>query len=98
MIAADGMSADAEKSMLAFFKEHGLGWWHRIPNFWLITDPRGNMTATVLRDKIQDLRSPGAKATLVMQIHEDITWAGLYPDGDSKHDEFDWLNQTWTKD
>lgn len=98
LIAADGMNGDAEKAMIAFFREHGLGWWHHVPNFWLLADRSDKMTAVMLRDKIKTLRSADAKACLVMQIHDDITWAGLYPSGSTNRDEFDWIKKTWSGD
>lgn len=96
IVATDGLSSDAEKAMIAFFREHGLGWWHRIPNFWLVTDRKDKITAVAIRDKIKEIRGPNSKSTLVMQIHDDITWAGLYPSTGAKRDEFDWIKATWS--
>jgi hypothetical protein len=95
IVAADGMSKEAESSLVEFFREKRLGWWHRIPNFWLVTDRSETVTVNEIRDKIQKLRSDNARSCLVMQIYDDIDWAGLYPNSGAKRDEFDWLKSTW---
>jgi hypothetical protein len=95
MIAVDGLSSSAETDFVQFLRENGLGWWHRLPNFWLITDRKQKVTAKLLRDKIKELRTEPSKGCLVMQVNEDITWAGLYAIGSQGRDEFDWLKKTW---
>lgn len=94
-VAADGMGKDEYVAFIEFLRDNKLGWWHCIPNVWLITDRSGKMTASALRDKISELRTQNATSCLVMQVHDDITWAGLYPNGSTKRDEFDWIKRTW---
>ncbi|KRC79957.1 hypothetical protein [Sphingomonas sp. Root241] len=92
-IVTASLSEAGEKAFLAYLKEHGVGWWHRAPSFWLlVTRRQGAISVIGIRDKLRELGITSAVA-LVMEIPEDITWAGLHPP--DRKDTFDWLRNTW---
>jgi hypothetical protein len=93
IIAAEGLSKDSEAELIAYFREHRMAWWHHIGNFWLATDRRDLATARAIRDKIKEVRG---KPCLVMQIQDDVTWAGIRRAG--RTDTFNWLSETWSGD
>ena len=95
LVAAEGLSKEADGKFIEYLKENGCGWWHRISNFWLITDRKDVITASGLRDKIMELHESG-KPCLVMQVNEDVTWAAVKRSG--QPDMFDWLQNTWRKE
>ena len=67
-----------EAAFLAFLKEQNMGWWHRVPNVWLLTSRKEEVSATLIRDKLRAIGTTSPSA-LVMQVPEDVTWAGLMP-------------------
>jgi hypothetical protein len=88
MIAAQ-MTTESEKELIAFFRKNKLGWWHRVPNFWLVVDSNDKVDVSSIRDA---LKGKAKLTSLVMEINEDITWAGLHQ---APSDSFDWLKSTW---
>lgn len=92
-VAVEGLTPEQEKSLLGYFKEQGVAWWHHIANVWLIVDRKDNVSAQGIRDKIKEIATMGGPC-LIMQVHDDITWSGLYRSG--RKDTFDWIKKTWT--
>lgn len=91
-VVAVEMTADQEKQFIAFLRSKKMGWWHRVSNFWLITSKSDEVDASFIRDNLRTIGT--AKPTsLVMQIHEDIDWAGLF--AETSGDTFEWLGKTW---
>jgi hypothetical protein len=95
LVAAEGLTKEAEGKMVEYFREKKLGWWHHVANFWLLTDASNTVTAEEIRDKIQSLRTAGSPI-LVMQVDKHRGWAGTFPN--AKPDMFKWVRETWSKD
>ncbi|MBL0000491.1 MAG: hypothetical protein IPO97_05520 [Sphingomonadales bacterium] len=58
----------------------------------VIFDRSNKITATEIRDKIKQINTSGGPC-LVMQVHDDITWAGLNRAG--RDNTFDWVKKSW---
>ena len=78
-----------------FIKDNKLGWWHWISNMWLLVDSSGQMTASILRDKICKLYSENRVMVIELDGDRD-TWAGFGPT--QPKNMFDWIKQNWGKD
>jgi len=94
VVADNAMSDEQEKQFIAWLRDEvRVGWWHYLKGFWLIADRYERISATAIRDKLKMIKSP-LGAILVMEIHDDITWAGVHLPG--RTDTFDWLPRQWT--
>ncbi|ENG7518036.1 hypothetical protein ABVD55_001181 [Vibrio harveyi] len=93
IVAAQGMSVDAEKQLKDYFQENGLGWWHWIENVWLITSNRDDINATDIHDKID--KSPVNVRVLVIEIDRSKDWTGYGPSTENNN-MFEWLRTSWT--
>lgn len=91
-IVAGDMSAESEKAFIAYIRGLGIGWWHRIPNFWLLITSKEEITATSIRDFIFELSRKNNKV-LVMEIDEDKDWATILPENEPG--TFDWVKKAW---
>jgi hypothetical protein len=49
------MTPAEERSLVQEFSK--FGWWHNLPNAWLIAAPEGALDVTVIRQKIQNINS-----------------------------------------
>jgi hypothetical protein len=90
VVGIESMTAEQEKSFLEYIRDKRMGWWHWIPNLWLITGSDA-VGCSDIRDKLMNLAP--AKNTLVLAVNP-VTWAGFGPKSD-KRDMFRWLNRTW---
>lgn len=70
----------------------GCGWWHWLPNFWLVKDSADAITVTMIRDWIHSIN--GDARALVMQV-EETTWAALVKPGANGKSMSEWLKNTW---
>lgn len=96
VVAVDSSTPEQAEKLGEYIKNNGLGWWHWLNNFWLLTDQYGKKTASDIRSDLKDI-FPGVHL-LVLQIdREGDTWSGFGPSGDKK-DMFAWLKSTWDKD
>ena len=95
VVTLNSSTKEQNGAFIAFVKENGLGWWHWLDNFWLLTDRSGKFTAITIRDKADEFY-PGVHK-LVLQLDETgDTWAGFGPNTE-KRNMFTWLIDTWDK-
>jgi hypothetical protein len=95
VIGTANLTKDQESKFIAFLGEMGAGWWHWLPNFWLVKSLNGKVNVENIRDAISDISNADC---LVMQIEEDITWAtfgGVQKNGKKMTN---WLKESWGKD
>ena len=92
LIATQGMTLEQQAKVTNRVRDRGFGWWHWIDEFWLLTTSSTDVTAVSLRDELTAIAP--ATRTLVMEIPEDISWAGRDGIG-QKNEIFDWLKATW---
>jgi hypothetical protein len=85
-IAISNVTAEEERTLAEAWASYG--WWHAVPNFWLVKDPMNLTTAAGLRDQI--LRIAPTARTMVVEIRPE-TWAGSSMDPSNR----DWLRQFW---
>ncbi|CNF16496.1 Uncharacterised protein [Yersinia rohdei] len=94
-VAIDSSTPEGNDAFIEFIRENGLGWWHWIENFWMISDRKGKLSASDIRDKIGEIY-PGIN-TIVIELSEDgDTWSGYGPKKENKS-MFTWLRNNWKK-
>ena len=95
IIGLDSTTKEQNEAFLEFVKEHGVGWWHWLGNFWLLADSGGRFSADDVRNKLKETH-PGVH-TLVIELSEHgDTWAGYGPKSENRN-MFKWLRETWSK-
>ena len=94
IVSTDSMTADQEKLFHGKIREHRLGWWHWLPNFWLILDSGDDLTAAEIRDFVGDV----ARSVRCMVLEVDPrAWAGrTRPDAQGR-DMADWVKRNWPR-
>lgn len=90
----NNISKEEEMNFVQFIKDNKLSWWHWISNMWLLVDSSGQMTASILRNKICELYS--RNRVMVIELGEDKdTWSGFGPT--KPKNMFDWVKRNWDK-
>ncbi|WP_193014287.1 MULTISPECIES: hypothetical protein [Gammaproteobacteria] len=79
-----------------FVKSNGFGWWSWLNNFWLLTSSKEDMSASFLRDKLQEI-CPGTRMLVIEMNKDGDTWSGFGPNSENK-DMFKWMNEEWGED
>lgn len=88
VVATVNLSEEEEAALANTFA--GKGWWHWIPNFWIVIDPTDQLTPSSIRDSIRTITN-GQKVALVLEI-EGKTWAAMTrKDPDGKDNAAAWL-------
>ena len=90
---AIGLQA-ATPAQEAAFRSHletiGAGWWHWIPNFWLVISWNDGTSAENFRDALKEC-APGCNS-MVIEIEGTATWYGFGP---IEGTFFGWMHETW---
>ncbi|MBG0624982.1 hypothetical protein I4P27_11140 [Enterobacter roggenkampii] len=94
-VALDSSTVEQNKKLKEFIEENGLGWWHWINNFWLLTDAKGNFSAQSLREKLNEIY-PGVHLLVISLDKDGESWSGYGPKNETKN-MFNWLKDTWDK-
>lgn len=89
-IATDPLTPDEERAFRA--KLGQMGFWHWLPNFWLVKTSNDAMTATQLRDWIHEV-APQARAFVTEVQSRD--WGGLFKPDEKKRDMGAWIRSDW---
>jgi|SRR6185312_6102013 len=77
-----------------YFKTNNLAYWHWLPNSYLMIDPKGNKTASTIRN---DLRSVLPSLTyVVLEATGNIDWAGR-GQTETRPNMFEWIISSWSK-
>lgn len=97
VVATDPLNADQEKSFIEKFKVYsGLGWWHWLPNFWLVIDVTNNLDASTLNSFVREIS--GAKARcIVFEVKGHTDWAAQTRTNDAGQDMARWIKDEWLK-
>jgi hypothetical protein len=89
VVLVQPLTADEEKQLASRLPQP-IGWWHHLPNSWLIVDPMEGLSAAAIRQIIEDI-SP-AKHSLVLEV--DLKdWASRQ--GADDEERVDWLRKHW---
>jgi hypothetical protein len=95
IVLVEKSSEEQDHSFLEWAKSEKIGWWHWFQHAWLLSNSRGNLTASAIRDKLCDIY--GTANTLVIELKgTDDTWSGFGPKNENK-DMFKWIKDTWRK-
>lgn len=94
IIAIEGMSDLSEASLIAFFREHKVAWWHHVKNVWVIVDKEDVLSINDIREKCKEFRTADA-LVLVMKVASH-GWSGSYPK--KKKNPFEWFKTVWKRD
>jgi hypothetical protein len=96
IVLLDEATKEQDDQLRNYIKENGLGWWHWLSNSWLLSDPRGTLSASEIRDKINEIYD--GVHTIVIELYKGgDTWAGFGPKTEKK-DMFRWFHETWKAD
>jgi hypothetical protein len=90
VMATDPISAEEEKKLKDFFGS--AGWWHWLPNFWLIRDNSERLSATSINQEFHRINS--AARCIVLEVDE-IFWAACTKTDAQGRDMATWLRDTW---
>src|SRR5580704_1675321 len=93
IVGVDPSTAEQNQAFKDYLKASPLAWWHWIPGLWLAVDSDGEMTASALRDQVNEV-FPGID-NVVLEFRDDgtDTWAGNRPVSGEKM--FSWFRSTW---
>jgi hypothetical protein len=89
VIGTANLTSEQEDELLSYIRSNKVAWWHWFPNFWLIKDSSGILTASGLRDAVRNADC------LVMEIDGDITWATHGGKNSAGNSMTNWLKKTW---
>lgn len=77
------------KRITRFLKEQKCEWWHWIPDFWIVSDPKKRLTAAAIRDGLEQV-VPSIQKKMVIEINGPADWAASGP-----RKMFEWLEGNW---
>lgn len=95
IIATQGFTKADDAEFIAWCRSNGLGWWHRISGFWMLTCRLERPEVTdveVIRGKLMEISRAGP--CLVLDVPEDIAWAAYSHESDGEAFS-KWLKTTW---
>lgn len=91
IVATDPLTPDQEK--IFHQKLLPAGWWHWLPNFWLIRDNTDSLTAASIRDSLRNIN--GSARCLVLEV-DPITWAALTKKDQHGRGMAQWITDHWS--
>ncbi len=95
ILALQSATPEQNTAFLSFTKSAGLGWWHWIPNFWLLIDHKGESSAGDIRDKVCEIFP--TQNNIVIELEAEIgDWAAFGPKSKERN-MFNWLGNYWSK-
>ncbi|MXO72251.1 hypothetical protein [Alteraurantiacibacter buctensis] len=90
ILSTDVLSAEEERQLKEKLK--GMGYWHWLPNFWLIKSISDTVTASQINSMIEEV-APHARC-FVTEV-EAMTWAArTLPDANG-NDMGKWIRNEW---
>ena len=87
IIAIDDLTQDEKTELQVFVEGSGMGWWHWIGNFWMISTSDNDMTIAIIRNNIRKITN---KMFIVIKVDNAESWSGY---GESE--KFEWLQKNW---
>ena len=84
---------EGNDAFLNFIKKNKLGWWHWMPNTWLLKAVNTTLKASDIRDAARE--AYGFANSFVIELNEEgDTWSGFGPKTD-KRNMFAWIHTNW---
>jgi hypothetical protein len=93
MVSTEVMTAEEEKKIKEIFS--GAGWWHWLPNVWLVRDGNEKLTASKIAEEFGKINS--SAQCLVLEVDKKTWSARSKPDPNGRKLS-DWIKETWDKD
>jgi hypothetical protein len=93
VVAVDGLTDKEDTLFRKYIAEIRAGFWHWIPNFWLLITDNSNVNAEKIASKLNDIAYHSRN--LVIEIPEDIDWQGWGIPNARGDSMFEWLSTTW---
>lgn len=96
IVLLERSTKEQNDAFLSFAKKHKLGWWHWIPNAWLLKGKDTTINASEIREAARD--AYGSANNFVIELNEDgDTWSGFGPKTE-KRNMFNWIHRNWKQD
>lgn len=92
VIGVSPLTKAQEETFVSYLRDAKVAWWHWIKGMWLVSDRRGSLSASVIRDKLREI-SNGTRC-MVMEVTDKTPWAGAGPKVGDKN-MFKWMRETW---
>lgn len=92
VVGVEDLTKDQEADFSKYLTDNGCGWWHRIPNFWLVTDPSSRHTSKSLSDKIH---SYNMSSQIIVTSVNPVDFYNFYSSTDTEKTSLKWLGQFW---
>lgn len=89
IILTNGANAEQQDIICKSFP--GFGWWHRMPQAWLLIDPKGQSTAKAIRETITS-KCPGLYVYVFSAPFGEDGHSGFGPSEWNK-----WIDTEWVK-
>lgn len=94
IVCVNNSNKEKDNLFIDYLKQNGLGWWHYLDNFWLLTDSSGKFSAAEIRNQLNIIYSA---RNIVIEINQNSdSWAGFGPNNE-KENMFDWIDKNWKK-
>ena len=93
VVALGSSTSQQNEAFKEYIRTQRVGWWHWLPNVWLLSNPNGTLSAKKLRDDLKTLYPRIYSLVLELSDGED-TWSGFGPTTEGRH-MFKWLHDNW---
>jgi hypothetical protein len=92
VVGIEPITTEQEKSFIEYISAKQMGWWHWIPNFWLILG-LNTPSCSEIRDELHRLAP--SETIMVVEVSP-VSWAGYGPNAGEKN-MFPWFAENWDK-
>jgi hypothetical protein len=94
VITTDPLTKEQEKQFSESLGKQ-TGWWHWMPNMWLVTDWNDALSEDRIMEMLQRVNK---MARAVILRVEPVTWAALALDNQYDRDMVDWIKRFWVEE
>jgi len=96
VVLVGSATKEQNDAFLRYIKANNLGWWHWLPNAWLLKGTNTQLKAANIRDAARDVF--GKANNFVIELNEEgETWSGFGPKTETKN-MFAWIHKNWKGD
>ncbi|MFL5327757.1 MAG: hypothetical protein ACJ8C4_02480 [Gemmataceae bacterium] len=90
IVMTDSDSKEIQESITGSIKQSGARWWHRLPQSWLIVDPKDH-NVIWWRDRLREAPRETKGRVMVMEVSNPEAWACYLPP-----DWHKWVREVWS--
>jgi hypothetical protein len=96
VVLIESSTKEQNDSFLGWIESENIGWFHWFQNTWLLSNPRGHLSASDIRSQVK--QAYGSANTLILELQgTNDTWSGFGPNTEQK-DMFKWVKRNWNGD